>query len=305
MKPYLSLFLCAATLTLLIACDSRPGESAPKTDGPSMAFASNYPLAYFIERITGDSEQIYFPQIDGDPAFWNPTPEQISRVQECDPLFLNGATYEKWRKAVTLPDRRIIDTSSSFQKQFIEIKDIITHQHGPDGDHSHSGTAFTTWIDFSQAVQQAESIKKGLAQTEPETATMLDENLADLKNDLNLLDKELHELTANKPKPALLGSHPIYQYFARAYDLNITTVLWEPDVYPNEEQWQALEEILTTHPAKWMIWEGPPLDKSAQRLKEMGLGSVVFDPCANTPDSGDFFSVMKQNIENLRPVFSK
>ena len=28
----------------------------------------------------------------------------------------------------------------------------------PGGDHSHSGTAFTTWLDFSQAAQQAEAI---------------------------------------------------------------------------------------------------------------------------------------------------
>lgn len=302
MKPARSILLCVITLCFLIACDS---EKKNPSESPviSKVFASNYPLAYFARRISGDPESIFFPVIDGDPAFWTPSPENITKVQQCDPLFLNGATYEKWRGTVTLPERRIINTSAAFQDQFIEIADVVTHQHGPDGDHSHRGTVFTTWLDFSQAVKQAQSIKNSLELADIETPSILKKNLSDLTDDLNALDKDLRSLTSNKPKQSFVASHPIYQYFARTYNLDIRYVLWEPDVYPDEKQWQALEKNLATHPANWMIWEGPPLEKSVQRLKKMGLGSVVFDPCANTPNSGDFISVMKQNIENLHPVF--
>jgi hypothetical protein len=31
----------------------------------------------------------------------------------------------------------------------------------------------------------------------------------------------------------------------------------------------------------------------------MGLASVVYDPCGNSPESGDFGSVMLQNVANL------
>jgi len=29
----------------------------------------------------------------------------------------------------------------------------------------------------------------------------------------------------------------------------------------------------------------------------------VFDPCGNAPDQGDFMSVMRQNVENLKAAF--
>ena len=303
MKNARSIVLFITTLGLLMACDSGNKDSS-KPLVESKIFASNYPIAYFVQRITGDREQVHFPDIDGDPAFWEPEPNDIVKIQQCNPLFLNGATYEKWLKAVTLPERRIVDTSSSFQAQYIEVKNIVTHQHGPEGDHSHGGTGFTTWIDFSQASKQAQSIGNSLIESKTGAPQELEKNLLNLKDDLNALDQELKNLTLKNPQFKIVASHPIYQYFARAYKLDIQSMLWEPDVYPDEKQWQLLEKTLMEHPAKWMIWEGQPLDKSVQRLKEMGLGSVVFDPCANTPDSGDFLSVMKQNIENLRPVFS-
>ena len=35
----------------------------------------------------------------------------------------------------------------------------------------------------------------------------------------------------------------------------------------------------------------------------MGIKSAVFDPVGNVPEHGDFLSNMRQNIENLKPVF--
>jgi len=179
------------------------------------------------------------------------------------------------------------------------------HQHGPEGSHSHGGTAFTTWIDFSQAIKQAQATADSLAKANIIAPEQRDKNLAALVGDLKAVDSELRELTSKKPKLKLVASHPIYQYLARGYNLDIHAMHWEPEAYPDEEQWQALEKNLAQHPAKTMLWEGEPVEKSVQRLEKMGVASVVFDPCANRPDTGDFLAVMKQNIENLRPLFSQ
>ena len=81
--------------------------------------------------------------------------------------------------------------------------------------------------------------------------------------------------------------------------VNLQRVHWEPDVAPTAEMWQELEQLLKTHPAKWMLWEGEPLPAVAQRLKTMGIQSVVFDPCGNRPVAGDYLSVMQQNVLNV------
>jgi ABC-type Zn uptake system ZnuABC Zn-binding protein ZnuA len=71
----------------------------------------------------------------------------------------------------------------------------------------------------------------------------------------------------------------------------------------NYAQWSELQAMLKIHPARWMIWEGKPMNESAERLKAIGVDSLVFDPCGNRPDQGDFLSVMRQNVENLTPAF--
>ena len=266
-------------------------------------FASNYPLSYFAERISGKPEIVIFPEIDGDPAFWVPESADIITMQQSDIILLNGAAYEKWLNAVSLPRRKIIITSKVFSERFIVMEESVDHKHGPSGDHSHSGTAFTTWIDINQAAFQAKAIKDAMAKRKVSSQEVLNRNFKSLIEDLRVMDTEINEMAQGHSKVPLVASHPVYQYFARRYGLNIKAVMWEPDVFPDEEMWAQLKELLKNHPTKWMIWEGEPLPESVAKLKEMGITSVVFDPCGNRPDSGDFISVMKNNTANLQRIF--
>ena len=127
-------------------------------------------------------------------------------------------------------------------------------------------------------------------------------NFKALKEDLTKLDKDMAALSASQPGLPLVGSPPIYQYMAKRYKLNMKMVMWEPGVYPNESEWSKLHTLLTTHPAKWMLWEEKPLPESAQYLREMNATSLVFSPCSSRPQAGDFLSVMKQNVKNMQII---
>jgi zinc transport system substrate-binding protein len=267
-------------------------------------YTVNYPLAYFAERIAGDLAVVKFPApSDVDPAFWMPDPETIAAYQRADLILLNGADYAKWTAKVSLPRSRMIDTSRGFKDTYIQQPSLTTHSHGPSGQHAHGGTAFTTWLDLNQAAQQAEAIAQALNRKHPEAKEQLVRNLEALKGDLRGLDASLSEIAHTEPKRPLLASHPVYQYFARRYGLNLKSVMWEPDEAPSEAQWAELKSILREHPAKWMIWEGKPVQESVERLRALGVESVVFEPCGNRPASGDFLSVMTNNAKNLRRVF--
>ena len=87
--------------------------------------------------------------------------------------------------------------------------------------------------------------------------------------------------------------------------MNLKDVLWEPEDVPTAEQMDTLKKILATHPAKWMIWEGEPAKESAAKIATLGLQSVVFDPCSNVPESGDFMSVMKANVASVEQMAGK
>ncbi len=255
------------------------------------------------EKISGHSDLVVFPEIDGDPVFWEPSISDISAMQQADVVLVNGATYEKWLEKISLAKECTIDTSAPFKDEYIITEGESTHSHGPTGDHSHAGTAFTTWIDLKQAVRQAQSVKDALITAEIGPKEKLELNFEELKSRLLSLDASIEAITKGNSEFPLFASHPVYQYFARRYQLNIKSVLWEPDSFPDEAMWKELEKLHQEHQAAWMVWEDEPLPESVERLKEMRIQSVVFSPCGNRPDQGDFMTVMKSNIANLRTIF--
>ena len=293
---------CIFTLMgCLLVLSSPPLHAAD----PLTVYTVNYPLQYFTQRIAGDHAQVVFPApADVDPAFWMPERKTISEYQQADLVMLNGAAYAGWVSKVSLPRLRQVDTSKAFKDGLIMVKDTVTHRHGPAGEHSHTGTAFTTWLDFYQAVQQAEAIAEALSRKQPEHKSEFEKNLAALRKDLMALDLEIQQSVATKPRQRLFASHPIYHYLARRYELHIEDMVWEPDDMPNDQQWQQLWLVQEGFPADWMLWEKQPLSEIVQQLDSMGIGIAVFDPCANRPASGDFLSVMHDNIANFRRAYT-
>ena len=288
------------TLVILVAVTifALPLPAAAKKK--LIIYTVNYPLTYFAEQIGGEHVEVVFPiPADVDPAFWSPSTEQVRQFQKADLILLNGAGYAKWTRKVSLPMLRMVDTSKSFKNELIHFETNVTHSHGPAGDHSHGGTAFTTWLDFSQVAKQAEAIYKAIARKLPDQNTELSKNYEKLKAGLLALDRDMNAIGDRIDQKPLLASHPIYQYLARRYKMNIKMMMWEPDQDPGEYEWQNLQQILSEHAARWMIWEGTPLEGSKQRLKKLGIKSLVFAPCMNRPDKGDFLTVMYDNITNL------
>jgi zinc transport system substrate-binding protein len=98
----------------------------------------------------------------------------------------------------------------------------------------------------------------------------------------------------------VVASHPVYEYWARRYSLNLKSVLWEPDVVPSAEAIEELKKMLDGHTAQVMIWEGTPAAESVEKLQSLGIASVVFDPCGNVPEKGDWLTTMQSSIISLR-----
>lgn len=271
--------------------------------GEGKIFASNYPLAYFAQCISGDQEGVIFPEIKANPAFWKPSVNDILTIQKARVILLNGATYEKWAERVSLPIWRVVDTSTAFRDQYMSLEGTVTHSHGPEGEHSHAITLFTTWLDFSQAAQQAKAVKDALVAAKIGPEAELTRNYEALRQNLLDLDAVLSKMTKGCEGQPLLASHPMYNYLARRYKLNIRTLFLEADRRPDDFMWEAVEYFRRDHLASLMIWESNPLPETIKLLEEKGIRSVVFNPCTTRPAEGDFLTIMRQNVENLKSAF--
>jgi zinc transport system substrate-binding protein len=297
-------------LTLLVGCGAEPVETEP-SEQPEVEIASdslsvyvvNYPLSYFAGRIGADRVEVTFPVPAGvDPAYWEPTTDEVIAYQGADLILLNGAGYARWASRATLPAGKLVDTSAAVGDRFVPLEASTVHSHGPEGEHSHKGTAFTTWLDPGLAVEQARAVSTALGEALPEHAELFRANLEELEADLASLDGRLTAASQALESTPILFSHPVYQYLIARYGLEGRSLHWEPDTPPDDGAWRELEAILAEQPVEWMLWEAQPLGETEERLRELGVRSLVFDPCANTPEQGDYMSVMEANAAALEAL---
>jgi zinc transport system substrate-binding protein len=302
--PFLSTVTLAALLVLACGGAEQPGGDAPAAGdpvAPLSVYTVNYPLQQFAERIGGDAVEVRFPAPGGvDPAYWSPGTETVAAYQSADLVLLNGAGYAGWVSRVSLSQAALVDTSAAIADRLLPLEEATTHSHGPEGEHEHTGTASTTWLDPTLAAEQARAIAAALTEARPASAAVFAEGLAALEGDLEALDRRLQAVAARVGDEPLLFSHPVYQYLIARYGLNGRSLHWEPDAAPDLHD---LEHAREGFPARWMIWEGEPLAAAVQALEGAGVGSLVFAPCGNRPAEGDYLSVMEANVAALERAF--
>jgi zinc transport system substrate-binding protein len=306
LKTVLQSTLVSAIL-LAAACSDEErrtaiGDASAEKTNKALVVAGNYPLYFFATRIADGVDgapEIVFPDIEGDPALWTPSAEQILLLQAAELVLLNGAGAESWLNLVTVDRRRLRDTSASIAGRLIPLNDSVQHRHGPEGEHSHQGTAFTTWLDPTLAIAQAQAITSVLIELSPSSAQYYQGNMVKLEQELGELDAQLSEVFGRFDNRPVLFSHPVYQYLQRRYAINGQSVHWEPDEEPSTRDWIELQQILTKHPATIMIWEDEPMESVAQRLANADIKSVEFRSAANRPAEGDYLSVLRANAKRI------
>jgi zinc transport system substrate-binding protein len=300
MKSTLSIVLTLliyAAIVFSCSSDKKSNQQEIRNSKPTVAVV-NYPLYSFAELIGGNKIDVFFPEIDGDPAYWQPDETGIEKFQNADLILLNGADYAKWIEMVSLPASTQINTSKAFSSRLIEIKGEA-HSHGPEGEHSHTGYAFTTWLDMKNAALHAEAVKDALVNLIPEEKDFFDSNYRKVLDELNKIDSQLTEIAGTKDGLEVFASHPVYQYLAKGYNISIISYHWEPDQMPFEESWKEFEHELDHHSARAMLWEDEPLPEVREKLKTLGVAVIVYNPGGNRTDL-DFVSLMQQNVKNLR-----
>ena len=297
----------AASLFVLAGCGGGMTDTiepvAEEAPEKLVIYTVNYPLAFFAERIGGDLVEVVFPApADEDPAYWSPDAETIATYQSADLILLNGADYAKWIDRATLPASKMVDTSAEFSDRLIPLEGATTHSHGPEGEHEHTGWAFTTWLDPMLAAEQAQAITRALIHHRRNDEAIFNSHLVALETELRGLDQRLASAAEAIGDEPLFFSHPVYQYLISRYGLNAVQVHWEPDEAPDGRAWDHLEEQMAAHAAHWMLWEGAPLPETISALDELGIGSLLFDPCGNTPAEGDYLTVMEANAGSLETI---
>jgi len=307
-KPVLTraVVMMAALAVMALGC-SKKADPVPASDSkhPDLfsIYTVNYPLSYFAERMAPADARVELPVPRGiDPAFWKPSADAVQDYQAASLILLNGAGYAGWTSYATLPQARIVVTADGCRDAYLRTQQGVQHQHGPEGAHAHTELAFTTWLDLRLAACQSGGIRDALIERMPTAKDDVSVEFKTLERDLLDLDERLRIVGKALGGQPLLASHPVYQYLADAYGLSIQSLHLEPDQALSDDDWKEVDVMLKQHRIAWMLWESSPLAATEAGLLERGVTAIVFDPAGQSPSSGDFLSVMKDNVARLECV---
>ena len=96
----------AALVFIALLTLAQPRDTSAETPSGAYVVAVNNPLAYFAGRLAGDAIDVRLPvPPDTDPAFWQPTVDDILLLQGAELILLNGAGYSPWLNKVSISRR--------------------------------------------------------------------------------------------------------------------------------------------------------------------------------------------------------
>lgn len=292
MKPLAPLL----ALLPLAACSSGDDPS-PGLAIEEAVHVGFHPLEYVARRIAGDAVPVVNPLPAGqDPAHWTPPREVLAQYQGARLVLLNGAGYERWVRGVSLPRSRVVETAKELPEGTLIEREVVTHSHGLEGEHSHGAVDGYLWVDPELLGLQARVALRAMERTWPEHEEAFRAGYRELDADLTALADELRAAVGDEP---LLAAQDGFEYLGRGLELDVRAVDLAHDAPPETGALRRLEALQEERPARVLLWERAPLPETAALLEEhLGLASVVYDPAVN-PDEGDYLSIQRANVARL------
>jgi zinc transport system substrate-binding protein len=310
--------LSGLMLLLVAGCgdtvESTTPSASPDVLGPPRIVVSSWPLLDLAQTVCGSAATVQLPAPPQTlPRLWKPTSDEARQLQSADLILLNGAGYEPWKSRVSLPGSRVVDTARGYYDQFIRIPDAVVHQHGPEGQHSHAGTVWSTWLDPELVAAQLSELTKACVRTVPEHATQFETVAARLNSELSVLNTmtvTLRESTKSMP-PALLADGPYYHYLSRRLGWPDRYLHWENSAEElTADEKSELTSLIQSEPAlagALFLLNSERPESAAQFVASSGLRVVRVDLCERAAKSGatGLIERLTGNLEQIKTALSE
>jgi zinc transport system substrate-binding protein len=299
--------LIAASL-ILAACSSTqetatPQETTEVATEKIQIVAGFYPLAYAAEGIAGDLAEVVSLAGPGvEPHDLELTPGDVAKINDAD-LVVYIPEFIPALDAVvkTLDQSKVINAT-----QGITLISGDSHSHEGEESHSeeegHSDESATDphiWLNPNNMVLIGNSIAKALNALTSDSA--IDENRSNFENALTTLASDYTAKLANCSIKALVVSHEAFGYIANAYGFEQVGISGlSPEAEPSPARLAEVAKIAKAENATTIYYESLVDPKVAKTLAdELKITAEMLDPLESPPASGDYLSVMQQNLDTL------
>lgn len=288
-------------------------------DNKLNVMTSFFVLEDFARKIGGDKVEVIPIIPNGQaPHGWEPSPQDIAKLQDSDIFIYNGAGLESWTEKVL----EGVDTDKTILVEASEGVELIEgHSHNHEGEEAHDhegeeahdhereeahGMDPHVWTSPKNAIILAENIYKDFSEKDPNNQAYYEENYKKLEAELLALDAKFTETLDKAKTRDIVVSHEAYGYMVKEYNLNQIPIEGiNSETEPDPKTMQKIIEFVKENKVTTIFTEPLKDSKVADTIaKETGANVAVLDPLeglqeGESLETTDYIQLMEENLKEL------
>lgn len=315
LNRYKILLVSLIVLVFAAGCSNTNGEtSEEKDDGKLKIITTFYPMYEFTKNIVGDRAdvELLIPSTI-EPHDWEPTPKDISNIQNADLFVYNSDEMETWVADIeaSINNDKVSIVEASKGIELIEAAEEEEHAHDHDEEaheHEHSHDADPhVWLSPVLAQQEVQTITDAIVKADPENKEYYKTESNEYIEELKALDEKYRTELAKKTTNEFITQHTAFSYLAKEYGLVQVPISGiSPSEEPSAAKLAELKSYAQDHKIKVIYFEELTSSKVADTLaKELGADTEVLNALEGLSDDQqnageNYITVMEENLEQLK-----
>lgn len=286
-----ALVLTAATA--LSSCSAFSDDTG-HDGGKVTVVAAFYPLQYVTQRVAGDLASVdNLTQPGREPHDLELTIHETTQVVDADLV-----VYERGFQPSV--DEAVDENAGG---DVLDVDDVVSlvpfREHGVDSDEPDPHF----WQDPALLADVGDAVAARLAEVDPDHADTYEANAADLRTDLEALDREYADGLSGCARDTIVVSHDAFGYLTK-YGLTMEAILGlSPDSEPTPADLARLQDLIREDGVTTVFSESLVSPAAAEALaRDMHVRSEVLDPVEGLSDQTageDYLSLMRSNLSAL------
>lgn len=317
MKKLFSTIICLCLLFSLCGCKSGCYESG----GEGLDIVTTvFPAFDFAREIAGDKAQVCLLVPPGSEAHsFEPTAQDILRIQNCDLLICNGGESEVWLEGMLegmdteVPRLVMLDCVQALEEEVKAGMQVARHEHGEEDheghDHEEAEYDEHVWTSPRNAALISRAIGEALCSIDPVNSQYYTGRTESYCQKLLALDGEFRALAESSGRPTMIFADRFpARYFVEEYGLDYYAAF--PGCAEEAEPSARTVAFLIDKVRQEQVPAVFYIEFSNQKMADVicedtGCQKLLFHCCHNVTrqqlDEGiSYLGLMEQNLNTLR-----
>ena len=263
-------------------------------DRPLKIGATLHPYFSWTKNVVGDAPNVEVRSIlpgDVDAGDYQPSPKDIQKLSDLDALVVNGIGHDDFIGAMI---------KASGNPKLLVIR---ANEGTPTVKSAHGGAPNShTFISFSNAIQQTQTIEKTLAALRPDLAATFEKNAAAYAAKLRKMRADAAEKLAGAKVKRVVTVHDGYAYLCQEFGIDVAGVVQPAHgLVPSASELGEMVDLLKREKIDVVLTEeGFPEKLLAVLKKDTKVRVYVISHVAAGEYTADKFeNEMQKNVDTL------